>query len=255
MEEKYKSQKDNIMKFLSDWGLFIVSLIIIVAYTVLTTTQTKSEESNIWTNILFVVLNLLAAFYISRQVSMWGWLTENSANQKKIAKTAIRHNRGNLTSIVKLIKITKEKTELVDDPLIKQYLKEIKNHLEMIYNGIKNSEADFNEIVNEELKEQNSLEVEISELLEEIERKNYEVKEMESVQQSDKETIKKLRQTIREKENELSLKVSNLPFGSTSFLSGSTYNLLDDTNRLTIGGNQSGINLSDILIGKKDKDK
>jgi len=168
MEEKYKSQKDNIMKFLSDWGLFIVSLIIIFVYTVLTNTQTKSEESNIWTNILFVVLNLLAAFYISRQVSMWGWLTENSANQKKIAKTAIRHNRGNLTSIVKLIKITKEKTELVDDPLIKQYLKEIKNHLEMIYNGIKNSEADFNEIVNEELKEQNSLEVEISELLEEI---------------------------------------------------------------------------------------
>jgi len=78
---------------------------------------------------------------------------------------------------------------------------------------------------------------------------------MESVQQSDKETIKKLRQTIREKENELSLKVSNLPFGSTSFLSGSTYNLQDDTNRLTIGGNQSGINLSDILIGRKDKDK
>lgn len=252
MEEKDKSQKENIMKFLSDWGLFIVSLMIIVAYTVLTTTQTKSEESNIWANILFVVLNLLAAFYISRQVSMWGWLTESSVNQKKIAKTAIRHNRGNLTSIVKLIKITKEKIELVDDPLIKQYLKEIKNHLEMIYNGIKNSEADFNEIVNEELKEQNSLEIEISELLEEIERKNNEVKEMESVQQSDKETIKKLRQTIREKENELSLKVSNLPFGSTSFLSGSTYNLLDETNRLTIGGNQSGINLSDILIDKKD---
>lgn len=244
-EEKKSTNIGKVYSFLTNWGLFAISILIIISYTVFSANPDKAENQNIWTNILFVVLNLLAAFYISRQTSLWGWQTDNAANQKKIAKTAIRHNRGNLTSIVKLIKITKEKIDLVEEPLTVQYLKEIKNHLEMIYNGIKNSEADFNEIVNEELKEQNSLEVDILDLLAEIEQKNEDLKTKENEQQSDKEMIKNLRKTIKDKENELGLKMSSLPFGSTSYLSGSTFNLLDNQNNITIGKNSVGKILSD----------
>lgn len=236
-EEKTTTNIGKIYCILTNWGLFAISILIIISYTVFSAKPDKAENQNIWVNILFVVLNLLAAFYISRQTALWGWQTDNAANQKKIAKTAIRHNRGNLTSIVKLIKITKEKIDLVEEPLTVQYLKEIKNHLEMIYNGIKNSEADFNEIVNEELKEQNSLEVDILDLLAEIEQKNEDLKTKENEQQSDKEMIKNLRKTIKDKENELGLKMSSLPFGSTSYLSGSTFNLLDNQNHITIGKN------------------
>jgi hypothetical protein len=236
-EQKTTINIGKIYSILANWGLFAISILIIISYTVFSAKPDKAENQNIWVNILFVALNLLAAFYISRQTALWGWQTDNAANQKKIAKTAIRHNRGNLTSIVKLIKITKEKIDLVEEPLTVQYLKEIKNHLEMIYNGIKNSEADFNEIVNEELKEQNSLEVDILDLLAEIEQKNEDLKTKENEQQSDKEMIKNLRKTIKDKENELGLKMSSLPFGSTSYLSGSTFNLLDNQNHITIGKN------------------
>tara|TARA_B100000787_G_C16161245_1_gene281494 strand:+ start:119 stop:910 length:792 start_codon:yes stop_codon:yes gene_type:complete len=240
---KPENNKNSVLKFISEWGLFSISILIIVAYTVISIKQDKTISENIWVNVLFIVLNLLAAFYISRQVALWGWQTENSTNQKKIAKTAIRHNRGNLTSLVKLLKITKEKIEIVEEPLIKQYLKEIKNHLEMIFNGIKNSEADFNEIVNEELKEQNSLEVEISELLDEIEQKGTELKEINSQSQEDKETINNLKLKIKEKESQLSLKVSSLPFGNTSYLSGTAFNLLENKSE--------GINLGGISLGGK----
>jgi uncharacterized HAD superfamily protein len=185
-----KLNKVGIMNFLEKWGLFALSVIIVLAYAELVISQGKTEKLSIWVNVLFIVLNLLAAFYISRQVSLWGWLNENSVNQKKIAKTAIRHNRVNLTSVVKLLKITNEKIGMVEDQLVKQYLKEIKNHLEIIYIGIKSLESDFNEIVNEELKEQNFLEVEISELLDEIDRNNIEVRELESVQKMDKAMIR-----------------------------------------------------------------
>lgn len=235
MSETNNNRGEKIYVFFSNWGLFAISILIIISYTVFSAYPEKAENQNIWVNILFVVLNLLAAFYISRQVALWGWQTDNASNQKKIAKTAIRHNRGNLSSIIKLIKITKEKIELVKDPLIVQYLKEIKNHLEMIYNGIKNSEADFNEIVNEELKEQNLLEVDILGLLEEIEQKNNDLKTKESEQQSDKEMIKSLKNAIKVKENELGRKMSSLPFGESSYLSGSTYNLLDNQINLSAG--------------------
>jgi hypothetical protein len=251
LEEKKSTNIEKVYSFLTNWGLFAISILIIISYTVFSANPDKAENQNIWTNILFVVLNLLAAFYISRQTALWGWQTDNAANQKKIAKTAIRHNRGNLTSIVKLIKITREKIELVEEPLTVQYLKEIRNHLEMIYNGIKNSEADFNEIVNEELKEQNSLEVDILDLLEEIEHKNEDLKTKESEQQSDKETIKNLKRTIKNKENELGLKMSSLPFGSTSYLSGSTFNLLDNQNNITIDKNSVGKIYSDYGNNQK----
>jgi len=237
MADNKKSKKEIFFKFLTDWGLVGLAILIIVSYAFISTQTDKYPIDSIWVNIIFIILNLLAAFYIARQVSLWGWKTENASNQKKIAKTAIRHNRSNLTSIVKLIKITKGKIEITDEPLTKQYLTEIRNHLEMIYNGIKNSEADFNEIVNEELEEQNTLEFEITELLDEIDDKNKELNQKNSQQKEDKEIIKELHQTIKEKEREIATKVSNLPFGSNSYLTGSTYNTIDE------GG---------ILLGRKN---
>lgn len=227
---KPESSKTLILKFILEWGLFGISILIIVAYTFISIKPDKTISENIWINILFIVLNLLAAFYISRQVALWGWQSQNSTNQKKIAKTAIRHNRANLVSLIKLMKITREKIDIVDDPLIKQYLKEIKNHLEMIYNGIKNSEADFNEIVNEELKEQNLLEFEISGLLDEIEEKSSELSEINNQSQEDQETIIGLKLEIKQKESELSRKVSNLPFGNILTTSGSGLSFLTPDN-------------------------
>lgn len=101
MTEKQKSKKEKYLQFLSDWRLFFIAILIIFAYTVFSSSPEITENKNTWINILFIVLNLLTAFYISRQVALWLWKAENVSNQKKIAKTAIRHNRGNLTTIVK----------------------------------------------------------------------------------------------------------------------------------------------------------
>ncbi|RAV27545.1 V-type ATP synthase subunit I domain-containing protein [Sinomicrobium soli] len=223
MSQNNQPTRNQFLKFLSDWGLFTISLIIIISYTVFSSLPEKNNTT-IWVNILFVVLNLLAAFYISRQVALWGWQTDNAANQKRIAKTAIRHNRANLSSIIKLIKIVKEKTESVKDPLIFQYLKEIQNHLEILYNGIKNSEADFYEIVNEELQEQNVLEIEISEILEQKEVLKNELKSTKAEGERYKETIQTLKKAIREKEYEVLSKASELPFGQFSISPDSPLN-------------------------------
>jgi uncharacterized membrane protein len=88
---KLEYNKNSVLKFISEWGLFSISLLIIVVYTVISIKQEKTISENIWINVLFIVLNLLAAFYISRQVALWGWQTENSTNQKKIATKTV-HN-------------------------------------------------------------------------------------------------------------------------------------------------------------------
>jgi len=229
--------KNKILKWFNDWGLFIISVIIIVVYTIISSgiSIQQSFNNTVATNVLFTVLNLLSAFYIARKVSLWGWQTDTTNNQKKIAKTAIRHNRGNLASILKLIKITKDKVSKVEDELTKQYIIEIQNHLEMIYNGLRNSEADFKEIVNEEMKEQNALEVEISELFNEIESKSKQLEKISKDVDEKDDKITELKKQLREKELELSTKVSSLPFGST-LSSGSTISFLDSSNNYKIGG-------------------
>lgn len=227
-----KNQKQKFFKVIEDWGLFVIAIIIIVSFVVFSALQPIEKDLlGIIINNMFLVLNLLAAFYISRQVSLWGWKTENLLNQKKIAKTAIRHNRGNLTSLLRVIKITDEKINLVEDPLIAQYLKEIKNHLQMTYQNMTNSEADFYEIVNEELKEQNHLEIEISTLFDEIEKKNKDLKALEEEKEADKNTINKLRKSIKEKENEAALKAARLPFGVNNILGRTPPENLDYLNR------------------------
>ena len=217
--------ENRILKWFYDWGLFIIAAIIIFLYTVLSSGISTEESLNktVTVNILFTIINLLAAFYMARKVSLWGWQTDTTNNQKKIAKTAIRHNRGNLASILKLIKITKDKVDKVEDPLTKQYLQEIQNHLEMIYNGLRNSEADFKEIVNEEMKEQNALEIEISELFTEIETKSNKLAELSEASNEKDGKITDLKKQLREKEIELNSKISSLPFGSTMFDSNSTF--------------------------------
>ena len=247
-------EKNKVYKWLNNWGLLIVSIIIIIVYTVLNSGIITEQElnKNVWTNILFTIINMLAAFYIARKVSLWGWLTDMTNNQKKIAKTAIRHNRGNLASILKLIKITKDKVDKVDDELIKQYIKEIQNHLEMIYNGLQNSEADFREIVNEELKEQNALEIEISDLFNEIEQKTKIIRELSESHDEKEDEITALKKQLKKAEKELNTKISSLPFGLNSFSSGSTINLEDNSNFKIIGKIDLD-NLNNLKGNKKGK--
>lgn len=242
--------ENKVLKWFNDWGLFIIAIIIIIVYTILNSdiSSQQSFNSTVATNVLFTVINLLSAFYIAKKVSTWGWITDMSINQKKIAKTAIRHNRGNLASILKLIKITKDKVDRVDDKLTKQYIQEIQNHLEMIYNGLRNSEADFKEIVNEELKEQNALEVEISELFSEIETKSNQLTELSKATDEKESKIIGLKKQLREKETELNSKISSLPFGATSFNSGPTFNIMD-ASRIADGR----IILMDDILGKNFK--
>jgi len=208
----------QLLKFLYNWVIFIFAIIVVLLYIILNSEISTQQELNrsVVTNTLFTIINLFAAFYIARKVSLWGWQSNTTDNQKKIAKTAIRHNRGSLASILKLIKITRNKLDKVEDELTKQYIVEIKNHLEMIYNGLKNSEADFNEIVGEELKEQNILEVEISDLYNEIETKSNKLNEISSFANDKDEEIADLKEQLRQKENELSTKISRLPFGAIS---------------------------------------
>ncbi|MDP3435856.1 MAG: hypothetical protein Q8S04_01295 [Bacteroidales bacterium] len=244
--------KKNILKWLNDWGLFIVSIIFVLLYTGLISDFRGENQFNnsVITNILFAIINLLSAFYISRKISLWGWLTDTNSNQKKIAKTAIRHNRGNLASIVKLTRITSEKVEIVTDPLTKQYLKEIQNHLEMIYSGIRNSEADFKEIVNEEMTEQNSLEIEISKIFVEIKEKNKEIEKLSHSSNTKEVEINKLKEQLRDSQTELQKKINSLPFGAQGITSGSI-NPTTMTTRAPLTGT---IDLDEYISGI-DKDK
>jgi len=241
----------NILIFLKDWSIFSISIVIVILYIFFSSSIVTQQELShtVVTNTLFSIINLLAAFHIARKVSLWGWKNETITTQKKLAKTAIRHNRGSLASILKLIKITREKIEIIQDDLTKQYVIEIKNHLEMIYNSLKNSEADFNEIVNEELKEENVLEIEISKILDDIQLKSNQLKELEENSAEKEDEIKDLKQQLQEKELELSTKVSSLPFGNTPIYNPSAYTPPTDFDSIS-GLRDESI---EIILGKPVK--
>jgi hypothetical protein len=248
-----------ILKWFNKWGLFIISITVIVLYIVINSDISNQQDLNksVLTNILFTIINLLSAFYISRKVSLWGWQTETTTNQKRLAKTAIRHNNGNLASILKLIKITKENREKVENELSRQYMQEIQNHLEVLYNGLKNAEADFHEIVNEELKEQNVLEFEISNLFNEIEVKTQKLLELTQISGDKDNEISSLKKQLMEKELELNNKVSSLPFGSSSLNALTAYDYLRATRANVSTNNKLSfrdlIGLNKDAIPEKDK--
>jgi hypothetical protein len=210
------------LTFIRDWGLLILCGLFITFYIILssgigpeTDFTSMGQVRGIATNTMFAIINLFATVYISKKISVWGWQTENIENQKKIAKTSIRHIRNYLTSILKLLKITNEKVEISKDELNKQFFKEIKNHLEILYSGVKQSESDFKEIVNEELQEQNLLETEISGILDTLQEKNEKLKELEQ-KTTDKTTeIESLRKEIKKLKEEVSSKSISLPFGNS----------------------------------------
>ena len=85
----------------------------------------------------------------------------------------------------------------------------------MIYNRLRNSEADFNEIVNEEILEQNLLEEDISKLLDEIKAKNEKIEGVSQEAADKDDKIAKLNKGLKEAELKLKFKMASLPFGST----------------------------------------
>jgi hypothetical protein len=170
--------------------------------------------SGLINNILFTCINLLATIYITREISLWGWQSENILNQKKIAKTAIRHNRTNLYIIDSLLTIVDDKISKVQDALIKQYFIEIKNQLLIINGGIRNSEADFNDIVNEELHEELYIQKQILELQDIIDEKNKQLTKFSEKSKNDKEFEELVRQIQANKMELLNRKI-DMPFGTT----------------------------------------
>jgi len=204
-----------IYKWLNDWFGFILALVIVCLYIyyVAQPSEAKTTQNTVMINILFALINLGASIYIARKVSIWGWSEDNKANQKKIAKTAIRHNRSNLASLLRLAKITSERTEQCAEPLIRQYFIEINHHIETIFQGIRNSESDFNEIVNDELVEQGALEFEIVAIMKKIEEQNNTIQQLSGETLQKQEEINLLAKKLANTEEELNKKLLKLPFG------------------------------------------
>lgn len=245
---KTESQQNPVYKWLKEWGILILAFLIITSYLIFSSISAikSGDIQAITSSIIFTILNLLAAFYIAKKVSLWGWRSENQSNQKKIAKTAIRHNKHYTATLIKILKITKDKNDVIKDELVKQYFSEIINHLEILAYGLNNFEADFKEIVNEEISEQSVLEIEISKLLDEIHDLKSDISEYEkkiSVEKKEKksllEDIKRKETELKNKEIELSKKFTQLPFGTTG-VSGSNF-YVDKDSIIKLGSSKYGV--------------
>lgn len=211
----------KFIELLYKYGLFLLCLLTIIAYVIYSSQilQGKSIETVI-INITFALLNIFATIYIASRVSLWGWNSDNVKNQKKLAKTAVRHIRGYLTQIIKIQRIISKKLE-EDRDKDKRDLKEINNHLEILFTGIKSSEADFKEIVNEELKEQDVVEKEIGKILEELEDKNNELENLKQDKDSSNKKVKELEKSVSKLESDLHRSKNKLLFDNP-YLSGGT---------------------------------
>lgn len=68
----------NTYKNIEKWGVFILAIIIVVAYSIYSMMHMDHPLSVLGIgNVVIYIVNLLAAFYVSRFVSVWGWKEEN----------------------------------------------------------------------------------------------------------------------------------------------------------------------------------
>lgn len=171
--------------------------------------------SEIWTNILLNIINLIVTIYVTKEISYRWRKTDNINNQKKIAKTAIRHIRTSLKNLISIIKIIDGKMNSTNNNVIVKELKEIRNYIAMMYSAISTSQNDFSELVNEEIQEQDTLEHEIEKILDNINSLKNELQEKEKKEKENIDIINDLKNKISKQEEEISSKAFHLPIINT----------------------------------------
>ena len=206
----------------------LLGAITIILYILFSSGVVLPDLANPLSNVLFAILNMIVTIYTSFRISYFSFLRQNEENQKKVAKTSIRHIRNYLVQVHNLISIIEEKSSIVSDDLFKQHLLEIENHLKNIANGIKSSENDFKDIVNEEYKEENEIIAMIMNNLSELQEKQKELKEIQDAhEQSTLNKVNDIQKDIREVRVDLNKNISNLPFGYTGSITSSNNENLD----------------------------
>lgn len=217
---------DKFIEFLHNYGIFFLCIFVILIYLTYASEILGGEEAKtVITNIAFALMNVFASIFIAYKISIWGWNSENAKNQKKLAKTAIRHIRGYLTLILKIQKNTSEK---ISDNRAKDNrdLQELNNHLDILFSGIQSSENDFKELVNEEFQEQNTLENSISEILGEKVKMLEELNTIKKDKNVDKEKISNLEKSLSNLSHKYIEAKNKLPFDIPALSGDSSTNLV-----------------------------
>lgn len=210
---------DDKKKFMSwyDWILVPLGILSIIFYVFFSSGVVLKDLSNPLCNVLLSIVNLIFTFYMTFKISYANLQKDYTTNQKKLAKTSIRHLRASQLELINLDKLIKEKAALSDNELIKQYLGDIGMHIKNIANRIILSEYDFKGIVGEELKEENDVLSRILESISQLKEKQHELVLMNDKQgQHANEKYEKLHKEIIEIKKKMNEDVSLLPFGNIS---------------------------------------
>ena len=202
---------------LDEYIFIIIGFLLVVVYVLFSSGAIFKDLSNPLSNVLFTILNLLATVYIAFKISYFSFLEQNLENQKKLAKTSVRHIRTYLANIQRLIMIVEGKYSNVTDDIYKQYFSEIQNHLENVKNGIISSESDFKDLVQQEYKEESEALSKISEDISKIHNMQLELKQVQEKQEkSTYDNVQKLKDDMSKVRTEINNNLNKLPFGYTS---------------------------------------
>lgn len=201
-----------------DYFLIILGIICIIVYNLFAGGIIFAEWANRLSNLLFNLINLIFVFYISFRITYLISQSEFVKNQKKLAKTSIRHLRATAIELYDLGNLIHKRITNVKNPkLYRHYLEEIHNLIKNITQRIRLSENDFKEIVNEEYEEENNLISKIITSLNEIKEKHDKLEGLQKQQGEEaNQKIEQLRKDIQQKELEVDRNIKSLPFGVIS---------------------------------------
>lgn len=207
MKQKHNSQENN-QNFFDKWVFPIGAIVVIIAYAVASVLGIIEKYI---VDILLFIFHLSAAYYLSTKIAKRSLKQDAKQAEEKIANIAVRHLRGSLRNVRRLMSIIDKRTSELSDTKGKQYLREIKNHIESLYDGLLVSQTDFSEIVSKDLQREGEIEKEITEVM----AKAQETKEKLADVETDKGIIKELNRKLAEQKFELHQRMLSLPFGPT----------------------------------------
>jgi hypothetical protein len=223
---KFESTFKLIKKVIIECTLLLTAVILII-FVILIQGEViwNQYDTNPLINVVLTILNLIGSVIITWKIGKWGWASESYKNQKKVAKTAIRHISNYNSQLSQLMAIVVDAKIDTKDLLGKQRLKEIFNHLSIIKSGILATENDFRELVNEEIVEQNIREEEIKQLISKYSEKSDELKKARTKNEENHEIIKNLTDEKNKLRRELSRKVLPSSIGNNNYELGSEFKL------------------------------
>jgi len=158
---------------------------------------TSRSTSDLIANTALVILNLAASFFITTQISKFGF----TESKKELAKSSIRHIRLSWQRI-RFVDLMVSKKLSHDSRIGKRDLEEIHNHMICMLDEIHNMELDFKDLVNEEYKEEQHIMAELEAINEDM------ANEIEKSTEIDKEKLDEWKRKVMSK-------YQDLPFGTT----------------------------------------